>query len=549
MSSGGRVFPSVTQGGLSRATSAVFDRLAARRAEGREERRLSVTEQSAAVNQFQALTAMIPVGTKLGELGDNVLDIFGRAFGLDPQEHLELDINPETLDTLMGSLGLDFIQDPEAVSSGIQNDAILRLFQLPRQSTIEAENAVNAAQTAAFGTIMKSEELMRRFTLDQLGDDPVTVTLPAFGDREAITREFTTPTAANIWASAMLARDQLGLELDLTDEEVVAGLVNEIQEGVQEAGFSILSSVIRERVLPIYNASLEEGGEGVDVINRFIDTPGRSQGEIEAIMLLVGSIGRGDNAFLAGLNPQVRNFILLGQAIRDIVGPEAALELLPDFTSIDERQFGRFRNPLFRRINFETVQRPVGRDLSLVPPDVLVLSIQDLLEEGILTREELVELTSEADVAAAELNISSGVSTPGAAPRAGPDLTRAERRIDRQGDLVASQRRQLANLEGRVLSDARGQRGRNLVNNRIDLLKEKIAVSETSLPFETEAGGAIPQGGIDPQNMPASVRSLAVQLNTLLRRQEQGGSGRQLGALQGEIRSLVLRIRTAMSRL
>lgn len=548
MSTGGRVFPSVTQGGLSRATSAVFDRLAQRRAEGREERRLSVTEQSAAVNQFQALSAMIPTGTKLGELGDQVLEIFGTAFGLDPQEHLELDINPETLETLMGSLGMDFVQSPEAMSSGIQNDAILRLFNLPRQTTIEAENAVNRAQTAAFGTIMQNPELMRRFTLDQLGDDPVTVTLPPFGDRGEISRQFSTPTAANIWAQGMLLRDQLDLELSLEDEGDVALLVSEIQEGVQEAGFSILSSVIRDRILPIYNASLAEGGEGVDIINRFIDTPGRSQGEIEAIMLLVGSIGRGDNAFLAGLNPQVRNFILLGQAIRDIVGPEAALELLPDFTSIDERQFGRFRNPLFRRINFETVQRPIGRDLSMVPEDVLILSIQDLLEENILSREELVELTSEADVAAAEQNIASGVSTPATPPRAGPDLSRAERRIDRQGDLVASQRRQLAILEER-LPGARNPAVESNIATRINDLRTKISVSETTLPFVQEADGPIPQGGLDPQTMPASVRSLAVQLNTLIRQQETATQGRQLGALQGEIRSLILRIRTAMARL
>lgn len=547
MSTGGRVFPSITGGGITRAVTAIFDARTQREARALAERQVSVQEQTAAVTQFQVLQQLVPIDTPVSELPEEIQQIFFTAFGVDPATVPDLIINQESLNTLLSSLGMDFITSQAAIDSGISNDAILALFNLPRQSSIDAQNAVNAVQQQAFTTILGNVELMRRATLDALGDDPVTVVLPSFGDREEIIKTFDTPTAANIWAASMGLRDQLQLALDLEDESAVSDLVAEVQAAVLSAGFSISSPVVIDKILPLYNASVAPDGEGVDLINRFLTAPSTTRGEQEAILFLIGSIGAGDNAFLATLAPQVRDFLLLGQAIRDIVGPEAAAELLIDFTAIDTARFGRLRNPLFGRLRFDLDTPPAPRDFSNVPAATLILSVQDLLEEGQVTRESLVRLTSEAVVLAAETNLATG--EPEGVDEPGPPLSVQERRIDRQQDLLASTRIQLENLEGR-LEGARNPQVLSVLTGRIEQLRERVRIGETDLPFElSDTDPDVPQGGINPASVPASVRADVEQLNTLIRRKETGISARQSAALSAQIRRLVLKIRTQIASL
>ena len=85
MSTGGRVFPSVTGGGLTRAATAIFDAQQAKRARALQERQISISEQSLALQQFGQLQSFLDPNTTIGDLLPSQLALFQRAHGVSTE--------------------------------------------------------------------------------------------------------------------------------------------------------------------------------------------------------------------------------------------------------------------------------------------------------------------------------------------------------------------------------------------------------------------------------------------------------------------------------
>lgn len=546
MSGGGRVFPSITGGGLTRAGEAIFSAALARSQRETQERQLSIAERAGALNQFTTLAGFLPPGAKLGSLGTAGMDLFQRAFGL-PSEGLEdLDLNPETLETVIDAGGRRiFEENPDLLLPSIRSR-----FGLEPNQDVDALRGLDARlRFDALTQITNDPALKSEFVSRTLGRDPITITIPGREGRPARSVSFDSTQAANIYAQFLLAQDREAFELSIKTDETSNGLVEEIQTAVQQGGtgFSVSSTALTGRVIPTYNQAVQAGD--LSVIENFLDTA--SPGEALAMQYLIGSIKAGETTFLEQLReqaPQLANFVEISNAIREGIGPEAAAEIMPGITEALGGMAGTLRNPLFGGLEFtfEGNVAPGGAQASAlpgfgnVPRDILVQTAQELFNEGTKTREELTAVLG-ADVVNAALGAAAapaGGPAPAAAapaasvPQGGYDPAAVPEGVRRQAtQLNLLLTRQSGGMMGRGSSQTI-ERLQREIRTAINLPDAEIAVQAVTL---REAEGEIPAGGIDPKDVPPSVQGEVEKLNGLVRRRARVTDTRSVTMLETQI--------------
>ena len=449
MGGGGRTIPSASGGGITRAAELIFSALEGKRARALQTRRLDIDEQIAAVNQFTTLAKFLPAGSTLADIGESGGRLFEDAFGIAAGDLGDLELNPQTLATIIDARGRELIDTEEG--RNLLLPSIRQQLGLEPSEDVDALRTLNAQmQTQALEDILSNPDLMSEFGARALGRDPVSLKIPGVPGEI----QFESTTAANIYAQFLLARERFSFELDLKDEEGMSGLIEEVQKAVTEAGQSVSSPALQGRVFRIYNQAVKSGNSAA--VAAFLNDPGVSQGEKLAMEFMIGSIGVGENVVLNQLPPALRNFLVLGQTVRDILGPEAAEKVLPSITeALDPTQFGSLRDPFFGSLKFSIpvmeggVQAPPGDTegsrlgAANVPRDIRLRAAADVMAAGTMSRADLI-------------------ATVG-----------------------------------------------------LDVVEE---VEATTVPeVDSSRLGKVPEGGIDPENLPNSLKTDAERLNRLLR--------------------------------
>lgn len=480
MGTGGRTIPSGAGGGIARAGEAIARAIELKRSRALISRRLDIDEQVAAVTQYTTLSDLLPIGTTLGDLGPSGMELFEKAFGV-PGEGLEsLEMNEQTTETLLNSLSVDFLESDEGKNL-ILPSIRSRLRLEPNAAVDELRTQEAELRSGALTNILNDPGLMGDFQANLAGQDPVRLRIPGVPGEIS----FDSPTAANIYAQFLLARERFSFELNLDDAEALSGLIDEIQKAVSESGQSISSPAIQGRIFPLYQRAVQSG-ETAEVV-AFLNSETVSQGEKLALEFMLGSIGKGENVVLNNLPPQMRNFLVIGQTIRDILGPEAAAEILPSITeALDPQQFGIFRNRFFRGLDFE-IPGPVSPDQPIdalgglrtggpvegqpsainVPRPIRLTTANQILVDQSMSREDLVATVGEDVVAEAEeALLVQSTPTDGALPPGGINPETVPRAL--QAD-AARLNRLLVTLEG-----TSGAIARKNLQNVIDRLRVSI---------------------------------------------------------------------------
>ncbi|KKN88074.1 hypothetical protein LCGC14_0251460 [marine sediment metagenome] len=401
MGTGGRNIPSASGGGITRAAELIFQALEAKRGRALQTRRLDIDEQIAAVNQFTTLAKFLPPGSRLADIGESGGRLFEDAFGIAAGDLGDLELNPQTLATIIDARGRELVETEEGQS--LLLPSIRAQLGIEESESVEGLRNLNAQmQTQALEDILKSPDMMREFTTRALGREPVSLRIPGVPGEIS----FDSPIAANIYAQFLLARERFSFELDLKDEEGMSGLIEEIQKAVTAAGQSVSTPALQGRIFRIYNQAVESGDSAG--IAAFLNDPGVSQGEKLAMEFMIGSIGVGENVVMNQLPPAMRNFLVLGQVVRDILGPEAAEKVLPSITeALDPTQFGVFRDPFFGSIEF-TIPGVEGGTQALpnapvepafsaanVPRDIRLRAAAEVLASGSMSRADLIATVGE----------------------------------------------------------------------------------------------------------------------------------------------------------
>ncbi len=408
MSTGGRVFPSITGGGLTSAAQAVLDAQIGNRERALQSRQLDLTETAQALNQLVTLSNFLPPGTMLGDLGQAGMDLFSRAFRMDVTGLEALELNPRTFATALDAQRLQFLDTPEAADLLLPSlRATLGLE--PSTDVASVRDLEAQMRFGALTDILESPELAREFVSRTLGQDPVKLRIPGVPGEI----EFESTTAANIYAQFLLAREQFTFRLDLDADDPIQALITETQAAVLAAGHSVSSTALM-RIFGIYNQAVAAGD--ISLVQGFLNDVSIEEGEKLAMQFLLGSIGAGENAFLQSLPPQLRNFLLIGKAVRQVLSPEDAEAVLqgitqaldPEFTAVlDNPLFGGLRlevggerigeqNPLLRDPEAEAAA-PVTDpfDVTTAPEQILIEEARRSLADGSSTREELIGLIGE----------------------------------------------------------------------------------------------------------------------------------------------------------
>lgn len=549
MSSGGRVFPSITGGGLTRAGEAIFEAALARSQRDLQERQLSVQERAGALNQFVTLANFLPVGARLGSLGTAGMDLFTRAFGMPADGLEDLDLNPETLETAINAAGTRLLDaDPNLLLPSVR----ARLGLEPDADVAATRGLEARLQFEALTSITNDPALKSEFVSRALGREPVTLTIPGRDGRPARTISFDSTTAANIYAQFLLAQDRESFELSIREGDDSAGLVEEIQEAVRQGGtgFNVSSTAILGRVIPTYNQAVQAGD--LSILESFLDTA--SEGESLAMQYLVGSIKAGETTFLEQLReqaPQLANFVEISNAIREGIGPEAAAEIMPGITEALGGMAGTLRNPLFGGLEF-TFGGDVGGTAATqagtlpgfgnVPREILIQTAQELFNEGTKTREELTAVLG-ADVVNAALGTEAGqaATTPPAETRAAPAVQVPAGGFDPEA-VPQSVRRQAIQLNTLLRNRDRGITGRGAtasIERLTRQIREAVNLPDAEFALETvqlrEARGNLPVGGIDPGDVPPEVRGEVEKLNGLITRRARTQDTRAQTTLDTQI--------------
>lgn len=483
MAAGGRNIPSAAGRGITRAAEAIFGAIQAEKDRALQRRRLDIDERIASVNRFTTLTNFLPPGAKLGDLGESGMQLFSDAFDLPAEGMEDLDLNPETISTVLDARARELFDTEEGKSLGLP--AVRNLLGLePNEAIADLETLQAQMTSQALTEITSDPGLMGEFVSRTLGRDPIQLRIPGVPGEIS----FDSPTAANIYSQFLLARERFSLELDLKKGEGLDKFVTEIQTAVSGAGQNVSSSALSGRIFPLYNQAVQSGE--TEGISAFLNDPNVTQGEKLALQFMLGSIGAGENVVLNELPPALRNFLVLGQTIRDILGPEAAAEVLPSITeALDPTQFGVFRNPFFRKLQFEIpgavspdqpsdalggirLPEPIEGQPSAanVPEPIRLQAAIGVLAEGSMTREDLVKTVGEdivlqaeeaappAEVItgpAGELTPPGGIEPSSLSPALKNDATRLNRLII-------------------VREGVSGELARQAMTNVIDRLRESI---------------------------------------------------------------------------
>lgn len=559
MSTGGRVFPSITGGGLTRAGEAIFQAALARSSRELQERQLGIAERAGALNQFVTLSGFLPVGAKLGSLGTAGMDLFTRAFGLPSEGLEELDLNPETLETVIDAGGRRiFEENPDLLLPSVR-----ARFGLEPNQDVDALRGLDARlRFDALTQITNDPALKSEFVSRTLGRDPITISIPGRDGRPARSISFDSGQAASIYAQFLLAQDREAFELSIRTDETSNGLIEEIQTAVQQGGtgFNVSSTALTGRVIPTYNRAVQAGD--LSIIEDFLDTA--SEGESLAMQYLVGSIKAGETTFLEQLReqaPQLANFVEISNAIREGIGPEAAAEIMPGITEALGGMAGTLRNPLFGGLEFTFGGNVAGAGATQagtlpgfgnVPRDILIQTASELFNEGSKTREELTAVLG-ADVVNAALGAATGPAAGPAAPAAAPSAPIPPGGYD-PAAVPSNMRRQATQLNLLLSRQSSGMLGRGStqtierlqreIRTAINLPDAEIAVQAVTLQ---EAEGNIPAGGIDPKNVPPAVQGEVEKLNGLVRRRARVTDARSVTALEAQITRQRQVIQTAIA--
>jgi hypothetical protein len=223
---------------------------------------------------------------------------------------------------------------------------------------------------------------------------------------------------------------------------------------------------------------------------------------------------------------------------------------------------GTLRNPLFGGLEF-TFGGDVGGagatqggtlpGFGNVPREILIQTAQELFNEGTKTREELSAVLG-ADVVNAALGSAAAPTTEtGAAPAAAPAAPVPQGGYD-PAAVPSNVRRQATQLNLLLTRQTSGMLGRGTtqtierlqreIRTAINLPDAQIAIQAITL---REAEGDIPAGGINPKDVPESVRGEVEKFNGLVRRRARVTDARSVTSLESQITRQRQVIQTAIA--
>lgn len=574
MSTGGRVFPSVTGGGLARGTGAIVDAIARRRQEALQIRQIENSERITSLNAITQLLPHLPEGTTLGDLDPASQQMFGDAMGIDPSEPIfqAAELNRETVASMadkitvqrLGTLSPDELAQDEAIRAALGLN--------PIQAAVDVVRTQSEMILQALDTIFKDPARMIDFVKRQEGLDPITLEFP-----DGTTKSFDRGLAAQLYVTMLRDQDADDFRFKNMDAQIKQDSINQIIEQVALREVAIAAPAV-QRAMDVYDRALEASDYGI--IAAFMANPGIGTGDKLAMEVL-------DRGMLFGEAHAFRNLPESIVQLRDIAtlvielqkaDPEELQTLVDE---LDPATFGRFTESFFFRIGApkfrpppeelgtrtraeadaaaaEAAGRPVleARDAGVALEPTVEEQIQTvllLLDE--MDRDSLVARTSEEVVVQAEAR-RDGVIDPDADPgdAVEPDDTGVLTTLSAdQQAVVGVQQNDLAELE-RLFAEATNPRNRSSLNARIGRLRSDIALNSTVLPIQTEdvvrdGQVTIPAGGIDPANMPATARTAVLQLNILIRRRANITRGRaQEEALEFSIARQKTRLRRILAQ-
>lgn len=563
----GRTIPSILGGGLERGTRAILDAVLERERRELQERQITAAERNQAINQLTTLAGLVRPGTTLNDLGDSVMDLFGRALDIDPSGLGDLELSPRTIQTALEEKGLELIdEDAFPTLEAIRAAAGLT----PSEVVAGAEESEARLRSFTIGQILSNPEFAREAVERQLGRTPIDLRIPGIGDQPDQIIPFDSETAARLYAGFLQAREEFGFRLRLDQDDPIQMLIEETQKAVRDhpQGQSISTPAVR-RVFRVYNDAIAQGAP--EKIQEFLES-NVTQGEKLAMEFLVGSIQAGEQAFineLRELSPDLAFFYNMAQLTREAFGVEDAQEIMElAGQALGPGVGGRLVDPFGPRMlgrgpRIEVTPRegaggdapPGGGSLmGFVDPALLEEGAFNLLRQGIPRQALVRDLGAEA-VEAAEARIAAGDTGQGRVSISPDEAARLvhegqqadvpEGGIDPSTvpqELLPDVQRLNTFLERRArMSEGADTRALDSVISRLRRsVEERIAFEAVEIPRTVE-------GLVDLDEIPPAARDFALRLNTVIRTRERAtGSVAQQG-LDSQIRLLERRIKNILA--
>ncbi len=520
MSSGGRVFPSITGGGLSRGAEAFVASRERARQLALQKRQLSNQERITALNAFTTLVPFLATGTTLGDTDPATQALFGQAFEVDPLEFLDLDLNKETVDTFVDKITLEGFQDltPEELAS----NEVIRANQglTPIQEVADVTRDEAAMRIEAFRRIQNDPARLDDFVARVEGLDPITVVFP--GTRPDMT--FERVEAATLFVSMLRDQNAEDARFGNLEDARRSEIIDQIRDAVRQREFEVGAPAV-SRVLDIYDSAIE--AQDGSIIDAFLAS-GATEGEKLAMDVVRGSMAFGDEFLFEGFPPEMRKLMQVAAVVESIqkADPKAVADLVDQLAPII---FGSFKRGPFNFGRPEFILAPTGAvDIGggrggTIDPRAASLEVQILGVIDVLGQELPEGQTADErrDILIGQVGLDAVVAAEGRRAEAEvdevPPVTPERSAVQQQ--VIDSQQRQINSLN-RLLSESTSEEVKRNLGRRIKRLEAEIAIDSTTLPIEREGTDEIPAGGIDPANMPASLRARVLQLNSLIRRRE-----------------------------
>lgn len=397
----GRTIPSVLGGGLAGGTRAILDAVLERERresqEALEGRRLDIAERADALNRFTTLAGFFPAGTTLGELGESGAQMFSDAFDMDASGLQDLELTPETLQTALDARWRSLLDTGELDESLIMPSLRAILGLEPSETVAEARDLEAEMRINAYGQISRDPVMAREFVSRELGRTPITLTIPGIGDDPATQISFNSERAAQIYADFLLNRERFGFQLELESIGEESPVVKSIRDAVAEAGHSVGLPAIM-RVLEVYNRAIET--QDLSVIQRHMIS-NVAPGEKLALQFLLGSIGIGEEAFLAQMPENFANYLRLQNIVGAETDPSDTIELLKSMTRIMDPSFvPTLKDPFWGGLQFDMGEQqegappPTGQQGMIGVPDEAIRQAHEMGD----SREDLANMVGQERV-------------------------------------------------------------------------------------------------------------------------------------------------------
>ncbi len=565
----GRVFPSVTGGGLSRAAGAIFEAQLAKRELAQRDRQLDVQESQNALAQITALIPLLERDTLVGELDAATQAQFGMALGVDPAEFQEVVLNRQTLASMIEAVTINRVEgltDEEKVK-----DEVFRaqLGLEPLQEVADLERGVADIQLE--GLVALRTDPARRLDFQQRfqGLDPTTVTFPN-GD----TMDFDTGAEAQLYVTLLGQESASDYQFAKLDADTKAAAVANIRDQMKERQFLIGDPAI-VRLFQIYDQAValereaaeagQPGGAGQALLDAF-QASGADEGEKIALNLISGAIPFGEQHLLGDLALPLQRGAALAELLVKIESADpdqlsGLLDQLPEaaFGSIEKVgpfSFFGFGTSVFTlppgtpgtgtREQVGTGQPPPIPQLSR---EQEVRAVRENLNT--MTRDQLVAESSEEIVVAAE---ALGPLEPGETPEPTPDEpdvpgAPGEPEPEPQPGVDAADRDRVITSEERRLDRllqlrenmAGGGTSTQFVDATIAELRTEISIQQAAVSFGDD-------GMIVVDSVPASVREAAASYNRIQQILNRTTSGAGRRRRVGNQQTLLRQIKTAIAQ-